>query len=184
MRYNFSDFDAEIQKAYTYVSKELSTIRTGRASVQMLDSVVVEAYGTHLGIMEVAQVSAPEPTLLVVSPYDKSQLEAVEKAIRSAGLNVQPVVDGDIIRIAIAPLTGERRQEMVKLLYQKIEHARVLIRSIRTKFKKMIEAQKDSDGVSEDDIQADLDSLDQKIKDALAKLDAMRDVKEKEITTL
>lgn len=184
MPYNFLEFDQEIAKTFAHVKKDLASIRTGKASVQMLDSVMVEAYGSHLRLVEVAQVSAPEPTLLVISPYDKSQMESVEKAIRSAGLNLQPVVSGDIIRIAVAPLTGERRQEMVKLLNQKIEDARVMVRSVRLKIKKMIESQKDSEGVSEDDIESDLEALDQKVKDALVDLDEMKDLKEKELTTL
>lgn len=184
MSYNFTELSQEIEKALNHVQKEISSIRTGKASTQMLDTVVVEAYGSKLQLVEMAQVSAPEPTMLVVSPYDKSQLAAIEKAIASAGLNLQPVVSGDIIRITIAPLTGEKRREMVKVLHQRIEDGVVMIRLVRQKYKKKVELTKEVDGVSEDDIAADLESLEEKIKEGLSALDDIKSVKEKELTTL
>jgi len=159
----------------------MSTLRTGRASAQMLDSVSVEVYGTYMKIHELANVSVPDPSLMVIAPWDKSVLGPLEKAITSAGLNLQPVVDGDIIRIAVPSLTEERRKEMVKLLYQKAENGRVLLRNVRGEIKKEIEKQEDTAGVSEDAIKQDLLELDKKVKHFMDSLDTMTAEKEKEL---
>lgn len=173
MAYDFLEFELKIDKAMQHVRQDIATLRTGKAAPQLLDSVVVEAYGTKLKVSETANVSAPDPTMLVVSPWDKSLLSAIEKSINIAGLNLNPVVDGDIIRIVIPPLTEERRKEMVKLLHQKIENGRVMIRTIRTDTKKEIEELKGEAGVSEDDIKADLELLEKKCKESMDQLDQL-----------
>lgn len=174
-------FQQKISKSYEHVLQDVRSLRTGRASVQLLDPVRVEAYGTQMSLVEVASVTAPDATLLVVSPWDKSLITSIEKAIASAGLNLNPVVDGQIIRIAVPALTQERRQEMVKLLHQKIESGRVTVRTIRTETKQEIEEQKGGAGVSEDDIKLELDELDKEVKLALTKLDELQAQKEKEL---
>jgi len=174
-------FQQKITKSYEHVLQDVRSLRTGRASVQLLDPVRVEAYGTQMSLVEVASVTAPDATLLVVSPWDKSLISFIEKAIASAGLNLNPVVDGQIIRIVVPALTQERRQEMVKLLHQKIESGRVTVRTIRTETKQEIEEQKGGAGVSEDDIELELDELDKEVKLALTKLDELQAQKEKEL---
>ncbi len=174
-------FQQKITKAYEHALQDIRTLRTGRASVELLDPVRVEAYGTQMGLVEVASITAPDATLLVVSPWDKSLIGVIEKAIASAGLNLNPVVDGQIIRIAVPALTQERRQEMVKLLHQKIEAGRVTVRTLRTESKQEIEMQKGSAGVSEDDIEQELENLDKEVKQALNKLDDLQSQKEKEL---
>ncbi len=174
-------FQQKIIKSHEHVLQDVRSLRTGRASVQLLDPVRVDAYGTQMSLVEVASVTAPDATLLVVSPWDKSLISSIEKAIASAGLNLNPVVDGQIIRIAVPALTQERRQEMVKLLHQKIESGRVTVRTIRTETKQEIEEQKGGAGVSEDDIELELDELDKEVKLALAKLDELQAQKEKEL---
>ena len=132
-----------LTKAFEHVQQEVRTLRTGRASADILDPVRVEAYGSSMRLVEVASVTAPDATLLVVSPWDKSLVGAVEKAIASAGLNLNPVVEGQIIRIAVPPLTQERRQEMVKLLHQKLRREEPhseqfgLIQNRKSKIKKV-----------------------------------------------
>lgn len=184
MPYSFTSVTQKLDKALEHVRRDIATLRTGRATTQMLDPVVVEAYGAKMKIHEVASVQAPDPSLLVVSPWDKSLLEAIEKAIASADLNLNPVVDGDVIRIAVAPLTEEKRKEMVKSLAKKIEAGRVMIRTLRTDAKKEIESQEGTDGVSEDDIAQDVDSLEELIKEYNAKLDDMYASKEKDLMTV
>jgi ribosome recycling factor len=181
MAFDFSQFHLQTQKALDHLTQELSTLRTGRASTQLLDPVVVLAYGTQMKLNEVANLSTPDPHLLMVAPWDKSLLADIEKAIISSGLNLSPVVDGAVIRIPIPPLTQERRQEMVKLLHQKIESGRVMIRSIRTETKKDIEKREDTPGVSEDMIKADVDTLEKKTKELMDKLDQMAEAKEAEL---
>ncbi|HEX7017907.1 MAG TPA: ribosome recycling factor [Patescibacteria group bacterium] len=178
MSYNFSDFEVKMDKALQHVRQDIGSLRTGKASPQLLDPVMVEVYGTRMKISEVANISATDPTLLVVSPWDKSILSAIEKSINIAGLNLNPVVDGEIIRIAIPPLTEERRKEMVKILHQKIENGRVMMRTVRADAKKEIEAMKGEAGVSEDDIAADVVTLDKKFQEKMDELDSLSQHKE------
>lgn len=184
MSYDFSDFTARNQKALEHSKQDIASLRTGRATAQMLDPVMVEAYGTHMKIMEVASVQAPDPTLLVVTPWDKSLLEAVEKGISKADLNLNPVVDGDLIRIAVPPLTEEKRREMVKTLQKKIEAAKVMLRTIRTDAKQEIENQEGAGGISEDDVARDLEELERRHKQYLDELDKLSQSKEKELMTV
>jgi ribosome recycling factor len=184
MSFNFSNFQSKLQKAFDFVVSDVATLRTGRATVQILDPVVVEAYGSKMRIAEVASVQAPDPSMLIVTPWDKSLLSNIEKAISTADLNLNPVVDGDIIRIKIASLTEEKRKEMVKILYKKIETGRVMFRNLRSDTKREIEKQKGSEGVSEDDIKLDSQKLEELLKQDMEKLDALLGKKEKELLTV
>lgn len=182
--FSFADFDGRVQKILDHIVSDISSLRTGRAHTALLDPVTVEAYGTRMKIQEVAAVSVPDPTMLVVSPWDKSLLETIAKGIQVSGLNLNPVVDGDIIRISIPALTAERRQEMVKLLSQKIEAGKVMVRNLRADVRKEIDAEKGQEGVSEDNIKAWQEQLDKKVKDIEVQIDEMKKKKEIELTTL
>ncbi|MEX0895375.1 MAG: ribosome recycling factor [Patescibacteria group bacterium] len=184
MEYSFSTFRADSHKALEHVRREINTLRTGRASASLLDPVMVEAYGQQMRLVEVASISAPDPTLLRVSPWDKSLLESIERAISKSGLDLHPVVDGDGIRIAIPTLTEEKRKEMVKELHKKIEQGKVLLRTLRSDVKKDIESLEGDDGVSEDDIAASLEQLDTELKTLMEELDQMAETKEKELLTI
>lgn len=184
MSFAFAQFDEKATKAINHITQEVASMRSGRATSQLLDPVVVEAYGTHLKINEVAAIEVPESTLIRVVPWDKGLLASIEKAIASAGLNLNPVVAGELIRIVVPALTQERRQEMVKLVHQKIESGRVMVRSIRTDTKKDIEKQKGQAGVSEDMIAAELSTLEEKTKGYLDTLDKILSNKEKELMTV
>ena len=184
MAYDFASFHQKATKTLDHLREDISVLRTGRASAQMLDIVSVEAYGSYMKVHELANVSVPDPSLLVVSPWDKSVMGAIEKAIATSGLNLHPVVDKDVIRIAVPPLTEERRKEMVKLLHQKIEGGRVMLRNVRGDIKKEVDALKDSGGVSEDEVKADLIELDKLVKDYMEKIDKMSADKEKDLMTV
>ncbi len=184
MSFDFMSFKSKLDKAYDFVVNDVASLRTGRATAQILDPVVVEAYGSRMRIVEVASVQAPDPTMLVVSPWDRSLLSNIEKAIASAELNLNPVVDGDIIRIKIAALTEETRLEMVKVLNKKIENGRVMLRNLRSDTKRDIEKQKGADGVSEDDIELEIKELDNVLKEYMEKLDELFAKKEKELLTI
>lgn len=179
-----SELPIKLNKAFTHLTHEFSMLRSGRASAQLLDPVSVEAYGTRMKLNEVANVSVPDATLIVIQPWDKSLLEAIEKAISAAGLNLHAIVDGQIIRVPVPALTAERRQEMVKLLHQKGETGRVMLRNIRSEVKQLIERQKGVAGVSEDDIEAQTEDLESEIKDSMERLEKMIKDKEKELTTI
>ncbi|MFH1958794.1 MAG: ribosome recycling factor [Patescibacteria group bacterium] len=184
MTFQSSIFKDLATKAISHVSKDLSTLRTGRASVQMLDSIIVQAYGSGMKINELANISAPDANLLMIKPWDTSIIDLIEKAIATSGLNFNPVVDGDVIRIQVPPLTEERRKEMVKLLHQKIESGRVMLRSVRTDVKQDIEKQAGETNVSEDDIHNDIKELDKMTQEYMNQLDEMSKNKENELMTI
>lgn len=184
MSFDFSSFHQQADKALEHIQHDLNQLRTGRATAQMLDPVMVEAYGTRLKIGEVATVNVPDPNMILVTPWDKSILANVEKGITIAGLNLNPVVDGQVIRIVVPPLTEERRKEMVKMLHQKIEAGRVMLRSIRMDVKKSIDAQAGQPGISEDTIEADLAQLDEDMKRYMEQIDSLAENKEHELMTI
>jgi len=143
--------------------------------------VKAEVYGSQMALKELASISAPDLHQIVISPWDKSLIEAIAKAISSADLNLNGVVDGDIVRINIPSLTGETRQQLIKLVKKKIESAKVMVRQVRAEAKKEIEAQKDDGGVSEDEIHNQLSELQKSVDDCEKKLDEMGKVKEEEL---
>lgn len=147
-----------------HVRRELAGVRTGRASVSILDTVQVEAYGAQMPLSQVASLSIPEPQLIVAQPFDPSLLGAIEKAIRNANLGLNPANDGKIVRIPIPPLTEERRKELSRLVHKYAEDGRNGVRQIRRdandKLKKLLKEHK----ISEDDERRGLDEV-QKITD-------------------
>jgi ribosome recycling factor len=172
---------SDAQKLLEVFQNDLATVRTGRAKPSLVENVMVDAYGSKMRLMEVANITAPDSTMIVVKPWDASLLSAVEKAIQISDLHLNPVTDGQQIRLAIPPLTGERREELVKLVMQKKHTSEDMLRDIRTKYKKQIDNQKGQPGVSEDDIKRDLDML-QKITDEYTqKITEIAQAKEKEL---
>src|SRR5947209_11678261 len=125
------DAETKMSKSVDHFAGELSTIRTWRANPALIDRIMVPYYGTPTPLNQLAQISAPEPRLLVVQVYDKSQIGAVEKALRAGEQGLNPANDGQMIRVPIPPLTEERRKEYVKLVRHKAEEARVAIRNVR-----------------------------------------------------
>src|SRR6202161_1256021 len=126
-----SQLKTRMDKAVEDFRKAMAATRTGRASVHMLDSVNVDYYGSQMPLNQIAQVHAPEPQMITVQPFDPSSLPAIEKAIRSAELGLNPMNDGKLVRVPVPPLTQERRQEMVKHLHKVLEEHRAAIRNIR-----------------------------------------------------
>lgn len=184
MTYSFSTYDQKLEATLEHIRSDVRTLRTGRASADLMDPVLVEAYGQRMKLVELASINVPDATLLVISPWDKSLVVNIEKAITKAELNLNPVVDGDIIRVPVPALTEEKRKEMVKQLHQKIEAGKAMLRDVRTKAKQEIEAQEGSEGVSEDDIAADLDDLEEKHQAAVAELESLQASKEKELLSI
>lgn len=174
-------FITKLNKVIAHLSDDLKSVKTGRAKPSLVEEVKAEVYGSQMAIKELASITAPDPHQIVVSPWDKSLIEAIARAINSADLNLNGVVDGDIVRINIPPLTGETRQQLIKLVKQKIESAKVMIRQVRASAKKEIEAQKDDGGVGEDEIHSQLDELQKSVDDCEEKLDEMGKSKEEEL---
>ncbi len=173
MAFSFQEFTQSGKKAVDHTMGEVNALRIGGAAIQMLDPVTVEAYGARMKLAEVAGLSAPDPQTLVISPWDSSLLGAIEKGVQQANLNLNPVVDGKIVRISVPPLTAETRQQMVKLLNQKIEDGRIMVRSLRADTKKEIDKQAGTAGISEDDIKKDLTQLETETKKLIDELDQL-----------
>ncbi|HET7790168.1 MAG TPA: ribosome recycling factor [Gemmatimonadales bacterium] len=137
-----------MDKAVDAVRRELSTVRTGKATTSLLDLVRVDAYGNEMPLNQVASVAAPEPRLLTIQPWDKGLVKAIEKAILASDLGLTPANDGNVIRIPLPPLTEERRKELVKVVHRLAEEGRVAIRHARTE---SIAKLKKAEHVSEDE---------------------------------
>ena len=167
-----------MEKGVENSKKEFGSIRAAKASPNMLDTVRVEAYGSMLPLNQVASVSAPEPRLLLVTPFDKGQAKAVEKAIRESDLGVEPSNMGGVIRVPLPSLNEQRRKELVKVVHKLAEEGRVVIRHARTDSRDKL---KKLDGVSEDDKKHAEKDLQKQHDDFMSKIDEMVKAKEAEI---
>ncbi|MEI6170465.1 MAG: hypothetical protein RL736_127 [Pseudomonadota bacterium] len=162
-------------------AKELSTIRTGRANPKMLDSIKVDSYGQKMPISQVATISVPEPQMINVQVWDKGNVSAVDNAIRTSDLNLNPLVDGQLLRIAIPKLTEERRKELIKILKTIAEKAKVSIRNIRRDSLEELKKDQKDNSLSEDDLKKNSNEV-QKITDIkIAEIDKKLNEKEVEI---
>ena len=164
--------------------QDLSLVKTGRAKPSLIEQVMVEAYEgqPRMKLVELASISSPDPNQLVVKPWDQSVLEQIEKALAKAtDLSLSPVVDGDIIRIKIPPLTEERRRDYVKLVKQKLESGRVLLRQARHRVKEQIDDRKGSADVSEDDMRRAVENLNKLTDEYSKKIEELGKAKEAEL---
>lgn len=150
-KFDKADLERRMNGAVESLKHDLSGLRTGRANTTLLDPITVEVYGSHMPLNQVATVSAPEPRMLSVQVWDKSTVGPVEKAIRSAGLGLNPINDGQTLRLPIPELTEERRKELAKLASQYTEKARIAIRNVRRDGMEMLKADEAKKEISEDD---------------------------------
>lgn len=165
-------------KAVESLKRELATIRSGKASPSLLDTVRVDAYGQQLPLNQVAGVSAPEPRLIIVQPWDKSLIPAVEKAILTADLGLNPANDGTVVRIPLPPLNEERRRELVKIVHKVAEEARISVRHQRDEARGAV---KKVEHVSDDDKHRTEKEVQKLHDDAMNDVDALIKAKEEEI---
>ena len=176
-----ADLDRRMKGAVETLKSDLGGLRTGRASTTLLDPVQVEVYGANMPLNQVATVTAPEPRMLAVQVWDRSNVQMVEKAIRSAGLGLNPVTEGQTLRLPIPDLTEERRKELAKLATQYAEKARVAIRNVRRDGNDVLKTAEKKGQISQDE-QKRLEGEVQKLTDkAIAEVDAAATAKEKEI---
>jgi len=177
----YTTAEERMRKAIEANQNELAGIRTGRASISLLDRIQVEAYGSMTPLKAVATVSTPDARTLQISVFDRSTVGAVRKAIETSDLRLTPNVDGQNIRLSIPPLTEERRRELVKLVGKRIEDGKVVIRNVRHKATDEIKALVKSGDVTEDEVKRANETV-QKLTDKFVKeLDALAATKEKEI---
>ena len=176
-----SDLQRRMHGAVEALKHDLVGLRTGRASTALLDPIVVEVYGAQMPLNQVATVSVPEARLLTVQVWDKSNVQPVEKAIRSAGLGLNPITDGQLIRLPIPELTEERRKELAKLVGQYAEKARIAARNVRRDGMDHLKQDEKKHDISEDERKR-LEGEVQKLTDqTIAEIDAAAEAKEKEI---
>ena len=177
----YGQLKSRMEKAVEDFRREMAGVRTGRASVHMLDNVQIEYYGSMMPLNQVAQVHAPEAQLITVQPFDPTSLPAIEKAIRSSELGLNPMNDGKIIRVPVPPLTEERRKDMVKHLHRLLEDHRTAVRNIRRdsneELKKLLKDKK----ISEDDERRGLEEVQKLTDDFMEKLENLAKSKEREI---
>jgi ribosome recycling factor len=170
-----------MEKAVADFQHEMSTLRTGRASINILDGVRVDYYGTPTPLNQLANLHVPEPGMITVQPWDISQIGAIEKAIRTSDLGINPANDGKVIRLPIPPLNEERRKEIVKRMHGIAEDHRVAVRNIRRDANDHVKKLTKDKKIAEDEERRGMDDI-QKLTDAhMAKIDAASKTKEKEL---
>ncbi|MHA6767957.1 ribosome recycling factor [Sphingobium ummariense] len=180
-QYDKSDLERRMAGAIESLKGDLAGLRTGRANVALLDPVTVEVYGAHMPLNQVATVSAPEPRMLSVQVWDKSNVGPADKAIRSAGLGLNPIVDGQTLRLPIPDLTEERRKELAKLASKYAEGARVAVRNVRRDGMDSLKADEKKGEISEDERKRKETEVQKLTDSTIADIDAVAAAKEKEI---
>lgn len=179
-----SEPNQKIDDALHHFKVELSGIRAGRANPGLIESVIVDAYGSKMKLVEVGNISTPQPSLLTVQVWDAAILQNVIKAIQEANLGLNPSNDGTLIRLPIPPLTAERREEFTKILHQKVEEARVAIRQIRQDFRNEWKKQSENGQISEDEFLRREKLLQELIDKKIVEVEALGKVKEEELIQL
>ena len=177
----FAEVNKRMTVAVDHVKHELAGVRTGRASVTILDSVHVEAYGSKMPLNQVATLSVPEPALIVAQPFDPSTMKEIEKAIRASDLGLNPSNDGKVIRIPIPPLTDERRKELSRHVHKQAEEARNVVRNVRRdaneRLKKLLKDHK----ISEDDERKGLDHVQKMTDEHVKMIDELQKKKDQDL---
>ena len=181
MSYDFSDFKTQITNIEEWLKKEFSGLRTGRATITLLDGVLVEAYGSKMPLNQSANISVEDPRTLRIVPWDKSLIGAVEKGIAVADLGISTASDGEGVRVIFPELTTENRQKLVKVAKNKVEEAKISIRNERSEVMKEIETAQKNGEMSEDDAKRDKDNAQKLVDDANKKMDDLGKQKEQEI---
>lgn len=175
------DAKRNMEEAVEAMRREFATVRTGKASPALLDTVRVDAYGSKMPLNQVATVSTPEPTLLVVQPYDKSIIGEIERGILTADLGLNPANDGNVIRVPIPPLNEERRQEYARLLHKMAEEGRISVRHARREANEEIKEKMKEHELSEDEGHRQLEEVQRLTDEYTEKIEQMLERKEREV---
>jgi ribosome recycling factor len=179
--YNKADIQRRMHGAVEALKHDLGGLRTGRASTSLLEPVTVEVYGAHMPLNQVASISVPEPRMLSVQVWDRSNVGPVEKAIRSAGLGLNPVTDGTTLRLPIPDLTEERRRELAKLVGQYAEKARIAVRNVRRDGMEALKTDEKKHEISQDEHKRLETEVQKLTDDTIKEVDSAAQAKEKEI---
>ena len=179
---DLGDISRRMQGAVSVLRGELAGLRTGRASSSLLEPIHVTAYGSSMPLNQVASVSVPEPRMLSVQVWDKTNVGAVDRAIREANLGLNPIVEGTLLRIPIPALNAERRQELVKVAHKYAEQARVAVRHVRRDALDLLKKEEKSHAISEDESKQTADKVQKLTDDTISEIDHVLAHKEAEIT--
>jgi len=171
----------KMHKAVTHLQEEFGGIRTGRATSALVEKMRVDYFGSEVPLQQLAGFSVPEPRMLVISPYDKGSIKAIEKAIMQSDLGITPGNDGQVIRLAFPPLTEERRKEMVKVVKHRAEEGRVAVRNIRRQARHDLEAFEKEGMLSKDDLERAEKDLEKVTHEYIGEIDTMLTHKEQEL---
>lgn len=174
----------KMDKALANLRKELASLRAGRANAQLLDSIFVDYYGSRTPINQMANISTPEPRLLVISPWDASTIKSIEKAIHQSDLGINPSNDGKVIRLAFPEVTGEKRKELVKIAKKRAEEAKVAVRGIRRDTNEIFKKEKKISELTEDDYDIVVKEIQELTDEMIKKIDSITAAKEQEITEI
>jgi ribosome recycling factor len=170
-----------MKKGIDALRRELATVRTGRAAPALVEQLPVEAYGVPTPLIQLAAISAPEPRLLVIQPYDRNSMSQIEKAIMQSDLGLTPSNDGQLIRLPFPPLTEERRKDLIRLVHQRAEEGRVAVRNVRRHAKEELERLEREHTISEDDLSRAEKELQKHTDQHVAEIDELLAGKEKEL---
>src|SRR5229473_4676891 len=175
---------ARMEKAVEDFRKELAGLRSGRANVALLDHIRVDYHGTPMPINQLGMLSVPEPTMIIISPWDPVAVTPIDKAIRTSDLGLNPTIDGKVVRVPIPPLTEERRKDVVKHLHKVLENHRTAVRNIRRDLKEAIEKLENEKKISEDEKKRALDELEKVSHAETKKIEDLSAAKEKEVMSI
>lgn len=180
----FLQMDEKADKAVDHTAHEFASVNTGKANPAMVENIVVEAYGSQMALREMAAITTPDARTIAVQPWDKSVLKNIERSIQAANIGITPAVMGDVIRLPLPELTGERRQELVKLVGKYAEDGRVGVRNARRdSMESLKKLQKDGD-ISEDDLKRGEKEIQSKTDAAIKRINDLLAAKEKDLTTV
>jgi ribosome recycling factor len=175
------DAEQKMKSAVSVTQDELGSIRTGRANPKLLDRVTVDYYGTRVPLRDLAGFSVPEPRLLVIQPYDRNAMAAMEKAIMSSDLGLTPSNDGNVIRLSFPPLTEERRKDLIKIAHERVEEGRVSVRNVRRHAKETLERLERDHAISQDDLHRAEQQLQKLTDQFVTEMDKLLEHKEKDL---
>jgi ribosome recycling factor len=180
---DLNNFSNDLQEVLEFLKEELSQIRSGRATPELLFGVQVEAYGARTPLKNVATISVSDSKSLLVSPWDKGLVSTIDSGIRNSGLGVSCSAEGSSVRVRVPDMTEERRKEYVKIMNDRVEHGRISVRNVRQKYMKEVEAEVE-DGLSEDQGKRFEQEIEKQVKDSNEKLEVIRKAKEEELMSV
>lgn len=177
----YTEAQGQMERSLEALRREFNSVRTGKASPALLDTIRVDAYGSKMPLNQVASVNSPEPRMLIVQPWDKGLMNEIEKSIRNSDLGLNPSNDGNLIRVPIPALNEERRREMVRMLHKIAEEGRIAVRHARQEANKEIKQQQSDHAISEDDARREMDRIQKLTDEYIGKVDHLLKAKEEEV---